>query len=220
VIAGNGEQGVVPTDGTATASAVTPSAIAVDRSGKSVYLADATGCVVKIASADLSIVAGECEALGSGSGSGNYAIVVGPGPGAAIPAPGPATQRAIGDIGAIALDSADNLYIGDFAHNVIEKVSAATDQLSIAVNGNTENVMVESVAVDSTNTLYIGDGEGYIRTVSPKGVLGTIAGNGTQNGPTPGLALQTGVNTGPLAVDAAGDVYMADWAGYVEKIVQ
>jgi hypothetical protein len=73
------------------------------------------------------------------------------------------------------------------------------------------------VTVDSAGNLFISDPGSYrVRKVSAGGTISTIAGNGTphytgEGGP----ATATGLR-GPheLAIDAAGDLYLADSQGY------
>jgi uncharacterized protein (TIGR03437 family) len=81
----------------------------------------------------------------------------------------------------------------------------------------------EGVAVDTAGNLYIADtGDNRIRKVFPSdGVIGTMAGNGTQgfsgdNGPANSAELYF---PGGVAVDSAGNLYIADtWNNRIRKV--
>lgn len=123
----------------------------------------------------------------------------------------------------VAVDSAGSLYIADFENNRIRKVSNGAI-VTIAGNGESgfsgDNGPATSaqlnypigVAVDSAGNLYIADtNNNRIRKVSNGGIT-TVAGNGTpgfngDNGPATIAELY-----GPrgVAVDAAGNIYIAD----------
>src|SRR5438094_666299 len=69
----------------------------------------------------------------------------------------------------------------------------------------------QGVAVDAAGNLYIFDeGSARVRKVTPAGIISTIAGNGTRgfNGDG-GPATAAQVNPSGLAVDAAGNLYIA-----------
>ena len=114
--------------------------------------------------------------------------------------------------GAIALDSAGNLYIADAGNNRIRKVS---NGVITTVSGGGVGAQLSNptgVAVDSSGNLYIADfGNQVVRKVSG-GVTTTVAGTGTA-----GFNTSTGTATSVqlnypwgVAVDAAGNLYIAD----------
>lgn len=107
-----------PAPGPATATPVQPNAVAVDQVGN-VYIADGSNHVVeKVTPAGiLSIVAGTAGR---------------PGP----PTPGPATASRLFDPEGVAVDPAGNLYIGDMANRVVERVTPG-GILSIAAGTGT-----------------------------------------------------------------------------------
>jgi DNA-binding beta-propeller fold protein YncE len=70
----------------------------------------------------------------------------------------------------------------------------------------------QDVAVDSSGNVFIADYDGnLVEEVTPSGTLSIVAGNGTYGSPTPGPGTSSDLD-GPngVAVDAAGDVYIAD----------
>jgi hypothetical protein len=77
------------------------------------------------------------------------------------------------------------------------------------------------VAVDAAGDVYIADYEDdLVEKVTPSGTLSVFAGTGKYGPPTPGPATSSDLD-GPegVAVDAAGDVYIADEDNYViEKV--
>jgi uncharacterized protein (TIGR03437 family) len=144
----------------------------------------------------------------------------------------PATSAALGYILGVAVDSAGNLYIADTSNNRIRKVSngvIATVAGSRAPffggdNGPATNAQLwypGDVAVDSAGNLYIADTmNNRIRKVS-NGVITTVAGGGAccfsgDNGPATSAQLY---NPEGVAVDSAGNVYIADSGNYrVRKV--
>jgi uncharacterized protein (TIGR03437 family) len=68
-----------------------------------------------------------------------------------------------------------------------------------------------SAAVDAAGNLYIADNGNYrIRMVTPAGAISTVAGNGTMGNSGDGsLATSAGLDPASIAVDAAGNIYVA-----------
>lgn len=138
---------------------------------------------------------------------------------------GPATSAMLDSPEGVAVDRDGNLYIADRRNHAIRKVSeqgvistvAGTGIQGFAGDGGpatrAQLKFPSAVAVDETGNLYIADTQNNrIRKVTSSGVIRTIAGDGMQSfggdgGPalTAQLALPAGI-----AVDAAGNVYVAD----------
>ena len=133
---------------------------------------------------------------------------------------GPALASALNPSG-IAVDAAGNVYISD--DNRVRKISGGVIT-TVAGNGsygfsgdggpatNAQLLNPHGLAVDSAGNLYIADTLNLrIRKVS-RGVITTIAGDGTYGeGGDGGPAISAQLNMPyGVAVDAAGNVYIAD----------
>lgn len=121
----------------------------------------------------------------------------------------------------VAVDAAGNLYVANYLDNTILKVNPAGafniyagTGLQGAANGPVGSATFyypNSVVLDKAGNLYVSDGvNNLIRKITPAGVVSTLAGSGVS-----GAADSTGTAAsfnGPagLAVDAAGNVYVAD----------
>ena len=140
----------------------------------------------------------------------------------------------------VAKDGAGNLYIADSGHNLIRMVNAASGQISTIAGTGTASYTGDhaaataatlntpsGVALDGAGNLYIADtGNNAIRRVDAvTHVITTVAGNGSG---LPGFAgdgsLATSVTVllnGPqsIAVDTAGDLYIADTNNQVIRAV-
>jgi uncharacterized protein (TIGR03437 family) len=121
----------------------------------------------------------------------------------------------------VAVDSAGNLYIADYGNNRIRKVTASTGVITtVAGNGtknfNGDNVGATSagltspqrIAVDAAANFYIVDA-GRIRKVA-NGTATTMAGGGTPAGEGGPAASAQLLSPEGVAVDAAGNLYIAD----------
>ena len=214
VIAGNGTQGVVA-EGTATATELdSPEGVAVDSSGN-VYIADSGNNVIEKVTP-----------------TGQLSIFAGTGTCGALPAAGTATNADLCNPSGVAVDSSGNVYIADSGNNVIEKVTPM-GQLSIIAGTGTagapsaglatsSNLFLPfGVAVDSSDDVYIADEYNQlVEKVTSAGQLSIIAGTGTPGAPSTGLATSSDLYfPAGVAVDSAGNVYIADYANnLVEKV--
>lgn len=181
-----------------------PSGVAVDAAG-SLFIADPpAGCVRKIANGILTTVAGTGVQDDGGDG----------GAAASTPLSSPA---------GVAVDAAGNLYIADWANHRVRKVSQG---IVTTVAGNGTNgaggdggpavkaqlSSPSGVAIGPGGELYIADlNNARVRRVA-NGIVTTVAGSGAygyagDNGPATRAQLS---NPAAVAVDAAGDLYIAD----------
>jgi len=149
---------------------------------------------------------------------------------------GPGTSAQLHRAVDLAVDGSGNVYFADSVGNKIRRI--ATDGTISTVAGTgvagfsgdfgvattaTLNTP-DGIAIDSTGNLYIADARNHrIRKVRPSdSVIFTVAGNGVGAGTDTGsfsgdngLATQAGLNTPEgVAVNAAGDVYIADLENY------
>lgn len=133
----------------------------------------------------------------------------------------------------IVADAAGNLYVTDSPYaDTIRKITPAGVVTTFAgldghsgkadgVGGAARFLAPSGIAIDRAGTLYVIDGRGCIRRVTPDGAVTFFAGSvdeiGYLNGPA--TAARFNSPTG-LAVDAAGNVYVADQANHAIRQVQ
>jgi streptogramin lyase len=209
-LAGSGAMGYADLTGTA-AQFNYPEGVAVDSTGN-VYVADYfNNCIRKITPAGVVSTFAGSSTKGYKDGIGTDAQFYAP--------------------LAVAVDSADYVYVADFANNAIRKITPAGVVTTLA-GGGTEGFAngtgmaaqfywPKGVAVDSAGYVYVADTyNNRIRKISPAGVVTTLAGNGTggfANGT--GTAAQFNWPKG-VAVDSTGNVYVADTYNHaVRKLV-
>ncbi|WP_380156155.1 cell wall-binding repeat-containing protein [Kineococcus sp. R86509] len=214
VIAGTGVAGI-PISGTATASPLNnPSGVAIDAAGN-VYIADTRNHRVEKVDTHgmLSVIAGTGVA------------------GATIT--GTATASPLNLPYGVAVDASGNVYVADMRNNQIDKVNTS-GMLSVIAGTGARGVPIAGaatassltdptgVALDTAGNVYIADQSNQrIEKVNPSGVLSIVAGNGNAGiAPTPGPATASALSyPSGVAVDAAGNVYIADQSGNrVEKV--
>jgi uncharacterized protein (TIGR03437 family) len=136
---------------------------------------------------------------------------------------GPATAAKLGLLFSVAVDNAGNVYIAG-QDSLIRKVSAAGVISTVAGSSGAslgdggpatqaELNQPRGITVDAAGNLYIADtGFNRIRKVTASGIITTVAGNGRSDysgdgGPATSAALNT---PSGVAVDAAGNIYIAD----------
>jgi len=207
-VAGNGQVGYSGDGGPATAASLNyPRGSAVDAAGN-LYVADGNNNRIREVSpaGTITTVAGNGVQGFSGDG-------------------GPATGASLSGAYGVAVDAAGNLYIADSNNKRIRKVSPSGIISTVAGNGawvfsgdggpatSASLYRPSGVAVDAAGNLYIADGGNYrIRKVSPVGIITTVAGNGSEGFSGDGgsaTAASLGKPYG-VAVDAAGNIYVAD----------
>ena len=207
VVAGNGLYDYSGDGGPATgASLAEPNDVAVDAGGN-IYIADSGNSVIRKVS--------PAGVISTAAGIGFAFDFAGDG--------GPATAAALNYPSGVAVDSSGNLYIADTGNHRVRKVTASGIMTTIAGNGEegfsgdngpataARLIQPSGVAVDSGGNVYIADaGNNRIRKVTPAGIITTVAGGGDVVGDD-GPATAAGLNfPSDVAVDAAGNLYIAD----------
>jgi sugar lactone lactonase YvrE len=138
----------------------------------------------------------------------------------------PALQFAMSKPGAIARDTAGDIYFADEDNNTVYMVSASTGNVTVvAGNGQkgfygdkgaataAELNQPTGVAVDEQGNVYISDmGNNRIRKVNKTGIIGTVAGNGKAGYKGDGGQADTAEFNKPMsvAVDGGGNLFIAD----------
>lgn len=132
----------------------------------------------------------------------------------------------------VGADGAHDLYVADSNNHVIRKITAGGTAMTLAgkpgVSGSADGTgsaarfeFPAGLAVDAAGTIYVTDQAGHnLRKITPAGVVTTLAGMSE----TPGSADGTGAAarfTAPadVAVDAAGNVYVADQGNHTIRKV-
>lgn len=168
---------------TATATPMTPEGIAVDAAGN-IYVADY----------------GRWQVRRIAAGTGDVTTI-----GAGLMTQGSSTG--------LAVDERGNLFVADGQGGVIRKVDASTGSTSVIVEGLDHPF---GVAVDRSGNVYIAEwgGNRVCKVSATTGIMTTVAGSGSPSfDGDGGPALRAGVpNPSGVAVDAAGNVYIAEWA--------
>jgi sugar lactone lactonase YvrE len=139
--------------------------------------------------------------------------------------PAPATSVSLSDINGVAADASGNVYISSWRGNCVYKVDAAGTLTVAAGNSrwghtgdggpatNAQFRFPYGLAVDGAGNLYIADnGNNAVRRVSPAGVITAFAGTGLEGSSGDGGPATSARLYRPwdVAVDAAGNVYIAD----------
>jgi sugar lactone lactonase YvrE len=120
----------------------------------------------------------------------------------------------------VAVDAAGNVYVADTDNHSIRKITLAGEVSTLAGSGYPGNADGPGgfarfgyplrVAVDAAGNLYVADtGNNRIRKISPAGAVTTLAGSNEGFVDGVGAAAQFSQPNG-VAVDAAGNVYVAD----------
>jgi sugar lactone lactonase YvrE len=217
-IAGNGGSGYSGDNGPGPAAQLSsPSGVAVDHSGN-VFIVDPVAAVVRRVDIKGVIHTFAGNATGDNKCSGGVPAMIG-----------------LDNPQGIALDKAGNLYIADPGCAMVFKADASGKTVAAIAGGpqanltgdggpatNTQLVSPVGVAVDAAGSLYIADsGTNTIRTIDGKGLIHTLAGNGSADytgdgGPATSAALSW---PQAVAVDRAGKVYIADLGNNVIRAV-
>lgn len=151
---------------------------------------------------------------------------------------GPARSASLRLPSDVVMDTAGNLYIYDSANFRIRLVTPAGVISTYAGNGvdgysgdggpaiQAQIELDGKMAIDTSGTLYFTDGVDFVvRRITPGGIISTYAGNGqlptAPNSGNNGQATKAplGLLAGGLAVDTAGNLYIAeDYTDQIRKV--
>jgi hypothetical protein len=143
---------------------------------------------------------------------------------------GPATAALLYQPYGIALDPSGNLYISDYINHHIRKVDAAGIITSVAGGGSggytgdggaATAALIKNptgICTDAAGNVYFAEEtNNIIRKITvATGVISTVAGNGTSGYAGDGAAATAAQLQQPkdVAIDAAGNLYIADWLNH------
>ena len=206
-LAGSGMPGYVDATGTAAqfrlqVSGASRAGVAVDGAGN-VYVADTGNNVIRKVTS-----AGAVTTL-AGSGVSGYTNATGTAAKFSAPLD-------------VAVDSSGNVYVADSNFSVIRKITAAGVVTTLAGSGSPGYVDATgtsaafftpySVAVDASGNVYVADLlNSMVRMITPAGVVSTLAGMSGLNFADGPATTAKFYDLSGVAVDAAGNVYVADW---------
>ena len=197
-VAGDGTPGYTGDTAAATSAELDdPSGIAVDSSGN-LYIADTSNHVIrKVAGGTITTYAG----TNVSGGTGDHGLAI---------------DAQLANPTGLTLDAAGNLYIADTGNSRIRIVTKATGDITSLSTGNFILSSPKGVAVDAAGNVYIADtNNSRVLKVAPSGsitktttVAGTsVIGFSGDGGPATSAQL---AYPSSLAVDAAGNIYIAD----------
>jgi len=133
---------------------------------------------------------------------------------------------------AVAVDTLGNVYVSDSANQTIRKITAAGVVTTLAGRAGSPGIAdgtgsaarfnyPAGLAVDNAGNVYVADKNNHtIRKVTPARVVTTLAGMAGVSGSSDGTgAAALFYSPNDLAVDVAGNVYVADsWNSTIRKI--
>ncbi len=201
-------------DGTGSAAQFnSPFGVAVDAAGN-VYVADRVNHTIRkvTAAGVVTTLAGLAGSFGSLDGAGSAARFRLP--------------------GGVAVDAAGNVFVTDTLNFTIREVTAAGVVTTLAGLANVAGLAdgtgsaarfnsAFGVAVDGAGNVYVADsGSHTIRKITPAGVVTTLAGLAGSSGSADGTGNAARfLNPNGIAVDVAGNVYVADTFNYTIRKV-
>jgi len=191
----------------ATAATMTqPRGIALDSSGNVYYADSGTNRIREVSGGIVTTIAGNGTAGFTGDG-------------------GQATSAELNTPSTMAVDVNGNVYIVDSGNQRLRKVSASNAVITTVIGNGATGAsgdggaataaalsLAPSVAVDSSGNLYIAEaGNQRVRRVS-RGIITTVAGDGTQGFSGDSMAATSAQLNTPMGitVDKSGNLYIAD----------
>jgi internalin A len=207
-VAGNGTLGYSGDGGPATSAQLAyPCGVALDQSGD-IYIADSGNNVIRevTTNGNIMTIAGN----NTRGFSGNEGLAI--------------AAQLYEPLG-LAFDASGNLYVSDSGNQLIRvidtngNINAFAGILEAGYSGDgglataAQFYYPKGLAMDNAGNLYIADmGNSVIRMISTKGIVTTVAGNGTAGSFGDGGAATLAQLSFPdsVAVDSSGNLYIAD----------
>lgn len=232
-LAGSGTDAAGSIDGAGgTARFSKPASLTLDAAGN-IYVADTSNNTIRKISTDgkVATLAGAAANAGATNGAGatarfNNAGFFGANQPVYIANSGVTNSSGVAYAGGVAIDATGIAYLADTGNNIIRKITVDGVVTSLAgiagVSGSLDGSAAAAtfnnpggVALDAAGNIYVADsGNHKIRKISPTGIVTTIAGSDWENPLTSGGFFPFPITTGSLpvamAVDAAGNIYVAD----------
>jgi trimeric autotransporter adhesin len=198
-----------------------PTDVAVDREGN-LFIADSYNHRIRKVDARTGIMT-----TIAGGGSERSAGFSGDG--------GPAIKAKLNSPLSLAIDAAGNLFVADAGNNRVRKIDTKRGVITtVAGTGNQNNTPLGDggpatsanigfnndrggLFIDSMGNLFIGDGTNHrVRRVDAKtGIITTVAGNGNEKYTGDGgPATSAGLSPAGIALDTAGNLFIADNPNY------
>jgi NHL repeat len=168
---------------------------------------------------------------------GTQQVIVSTLAGGGVGSPGTVTDPIYGQVGSangtgtaasfkapagVVMDAAGNLYVSEAGNYMIRKITPAgvvTTFAGSTTGGFTNGIgaaasfsAMQGIAIDASGNIYVADsGNQVIRKVTPDGTVSTFAGTGVMGSGNGPAASATFDGPAGVAVDAAGNVYVADF---------
>ncbi len=228
-VAGNGTQGYSGDFGVATQAQLhAPSGVAVDGSGH-LYIADSGNNAIREVTTDGNISPFAGNGLASYYGDSSTSTPTTP------------AQAGLNDPQDVAVGSNGTIYIVDTGNSFVRAVAngainyvAGSGSVGFAGDGGSATATTtntgpgvalygpRAIAFDSAGNYYLADaGNGRIRKIDTKGIITTVAGNGTLGFAGDGSAATAANLNQPsgVALDKQGNIYIADTSnGRIRKV--
>jgi len=178
-----------------------PTGVAADAHGN-IFVADFGNNLIRKIASD-----GTVTTLAGGSKSGNTNDV--------------GTKALFNGPAGVAVDTSGNVYVADFANNLIRKITPAGAVTTLAGSGKVGSANgtgtaatfngPRGVAVDINKNVYVADANNnLIRKIDSTGVVTTFAGTGSKGNASGSATTASFYYPSGVALDAAGNLYVAD----------
>ena len=182
----------------------------------------------------------DSERIRKVTSSGVFSTVAGAGAPGCCDDGGPATQALLSQPNSVAVDAQNNIYFTDSDNHRVRRIGAADGKITTVAGAGSFSTggsfdgdngpatlahlnTPSGLAFDSSGNLYIADTENHvIRRVGTDGTISTIAGTPQKPGFSGDLGLATKALLNEpygLAIDAAGNIYIADASNNCIRVV-